>query len=244
GTRRHGPASERRLDRAAVGVDPAPGAIARCRRLRAEQRGRGPDDGVHGHRAAPARPGECAAPPGRTAGGGGGGSAGARRAHTRVDSRPGLAGDGRRGRRRRVRRADRGRLRRRLAPGAARRLENGVAAPSLSLIIATYNHGRYLGAALDSVLAQTRATEIIVVDDGSTDDTPAVLARFAPRVRVHRQDNRGLSAARNAGVELARGDYIGFLDADDVIAPTKLARQAAVLDAEPRIGWTYCDVRI
>jgi glycosyltransferase involved in cell wall biosynthesis len=119
-----------------------------------------------------------------------------------------------------------------------------VAAPGVSLIIATYNHGRYLGAALDSVLAQTRPTEIIVVDDGSTDDTPAVLARFAPRVRVHRQDNRGLSAARNAGLELARGDYIGFLDADDVIAPTKLAAQAAVLDADPEVGWTYCDVRI
>jgi len=119
-----------------------------------------------------------------------------------------------------------------------------VAPASLSLVIATYNHGRYLGAALDSVLAQTRPTEIIVVDDGSTDDTPAVLARFAPRVRVHRQDNRGLSAARNAGVEVARGDYIGFLDADDVIAPAKLATQAAVLDADPQIGWTYCDVRI
>ena len=119
-----------------------------------------------------------------------------------------------------------------------------MAGPSLSLVIATYNHGRYLAAALDSVLAQTRPTEIIVVDDGSTDDTPAVLARFAPRVRVHRQDNRGLSAARNAGVELARGDYIGFLDADDVIAPTKLDKQAAVLDADPQVGWTYCDVRI
>jgi len=119
-----------------------------------------------------------------------------------------------------------------------------VAGPSLSLVIATFNHGRYLGAALDSVLAQTRPTEIIVVDDGSTDDTPAVLARFAPRVRVHRQDNRGLSAARNAGLELARGEYIGFLDADDVIAPTKLAKQAAVLDADPQVGWTYCDVRI
>jgi glycosyltransferase involved in cell wall biosynthesis len=119
-----------------------------------------------------------------------------------------------------------------------------VAGLGLSLIIATYNHGRYLAAAIDSVLAQTRPAEVIVVDDGSTDDTPAVLAPFAGRVRVHRQDNRGLSAARNAGLALAGGDYIGFLDADDVIAPTKLARQAAVLDADPHVGWTYCDVRI
>jgi glycosyltransferase involved in cell wall biosynthesis len=119
-----------------------------------------------------------------------------------------------------------------------------VAGPGLSLVIAAYNHARYLAAAVDSVLAQTRSTEVIVVDDGSTDDTPAVLAPFAGRVRMHRQDNRGLSAARNAGLALARGDYIGFLDADDVIAPTKLAKQAAILDADPRVGWTYCDVRI
>jgi len=119
-----------------------------------------------------------------------------------------------------------------------------VAGPGLSLVIATYNHGRYLAGALESALAQTRPTEVIVVDDGSTDDTPAVLERFAPRVRVHRQDNRGLSAARNAGLALATGGYLAFLDADDVLAPTKLDKQAAVLDAEPEVGWTYCDVRI
>jgi glycosyltransferase involved in cell wall biosynthesis len=119
-----------------------------------------------------------------------------------------------------------------------------VAGPGLSLVIATYNHGRYLPGALQSALGQTRLTEVIVVDDGSTDDTPAVLEQFAGRVRVHRQANRGLSAARNAGLELASGSYISFLDADDVLAPTKLASQAAVLDAHPEVGWTYCDVRI
>jgi Glycosyl transferase family 2 len=119
-----------------------------------------------------------------------------------------------------------------------------VAGPSLSLVIATHNHGRYLSGALESALGQTRPTEVIVVDDGSTDDTPAVLERFASRVRVHRQAHHGLSAARNAGLELASGSYISFLDADDVIAPTKLASQAAVLDADPDVGWTYCDVRI
>ena len=107
-----------------------------------------------------------------------------------------------------------------------------------------YNHGRYLSGTLDSALGQTCPTEVIVVDDGSTDDTPAVLERFAGRVRVHRQANRGLSAARNVGLELASGRYIAFLDADDVIAPTKLASQAAVLDADPEVGWVYCDVLI
>jgi glycosyltransferase involved in cell wall biosynthesis len=119
-----------------------------------------------------------------------------------------------------------------------------VAGPSLSLVIETHNHGRYLPDALESVLGQTRPAEVIVVDDGSTDETPAVLARFAGRVRVHRQPNAGPSAARNAGLALATGAYVTFLDADDVVAPTKLAAQAAVLDADPQIGWTYCDVRI
>ena len=112
-----------------------------------------------------------------------------------------------------------------------------------SLIIPTFNHARVLGAAIDSALAQTLgAVDVIVVDDGSTDDTPAVLARYAGRVRVLRQPNRGLSSARNAGLAAARGTFVAFLDADDVMAPTKLAAQLEVLDRSPAIGWTYCDV--
>jgi len=112
-----------------------------------------------------------------------------------------------------------------------------------SLIISTFNHARFLGAAIDSALAQTLgAVDVIVVDDGSTDDTPAVLERYAGRVRVLRQPNRGLSAARNAGLAAARGTFVSFLDADDVMAPTKLAAQLAVLERSPAIGWTYCDV--
>jgi glycosyltransferase involved in cell wall biosynthesis len=112
-----------------------------------------------------------------------------------------------------------------------------------SLIIPTFNHGRFLGAAIDSALAQTvNAVEVIVVDDGSTDETPAVLARYAGRVRVLRQANRGLSAARNAGLAAAHGTFVSFLDADDVMAPTKLAAQLEVLERWPAIGWTYCDV--
>jgi glycosyltransferase involved in cell wall biosynthesis len=116
---------------------------------------------------------------------------------------------------------------------------------SVSLVIAAFNHARLLGEAIDSALAQTLGgVEIIVVDDGSTDDTPSLLARYADRVRVIRQDNRGLSAARNTGLAAARGTYVAFLDADDVLAPTKLAEQRSVLERAPTLGWTYCDVRI
>jgi glycosyltransferase involved in cell wall biosynthesis len=116
---------------------------------------------------------------------------------------------------------------------------------SVSLIIATFNHARFLPVALESALAQTLdGVEVIVVDDGSTDDTPAVLSRYADRVRVIRQANRGLAAARNAGLAVARGAYVSFLDADDVVMPTKLAEQVALLEAAPTVGWTYCDVLI
>jgi glycosyltransferase involved in cell wall biosynthesis len=116
---------------------------------------------------------------------------------------------------------------------------------SVSLIIATFNHARLLGDAIDSALAQTLAgVDVIVVDDGSTDDTPAVLARYAGRIRVLWQPNRGLAAARNTGLAAARGAYVAFLDADDVMAPAKLAEQVAVLERAPTIGWTYCDVLI
>jgi len=110
----------------------------------------------------------------------------------------------------------------------------------VSIIVPCHNGARFLPEALDSAFAQTHpAIEVIVVDDGSTDGTPAVLERYAGRVRALRQPNRGPSAARNAALEIARGDYIAFLDADDRFLPDKVARQAAVLDARPDVGLVY-----
>lgn len=95
-------------------------------------------------------------------------------------------------------------------------------APGVTVAIACFNQGRFLEDAVRSVLAQTLpAAEIILVDDGSTDDTAARARRY-PQVAYCRQDNAGLSAARNTGLRLASGDRILFLDADDALAPTTL----------------------
>jgi glycosyltransferase involved in cell wall biosynthesis len=113
--------------------------------------------------------------------------------------------------------------------------------PTISAIIPAYNHARFLAQAIESALAQTLPpVEVIVVDDGSTDETAEVLARYAGRIRVIHQANRGVAAARNAGAAAAVGDYLAFLDADDVWAPGKLAAQTARLLAEPDLGLVHC----
>lgn len=99
-----------------------------------------------------------------------------------------------------------------------------MTAPLVSVITPCYRQGVYLAAAIDSVLAQThRAVEMIVVNDGSDDETDAVAGRYADRITYLCQENRGQSAARNAGLKRATGQYVLFLDADDLLHPKALA---------------------
>jgi glycosyltransferase involved in cell wall biosynthesis len=106
--------------------------------------------------------------------------------------------------------------------------------PEVSVIIPAFNRANLIARTIDSVLGQTYpACHVILVDDGSTDGTDAVVAaRYAgnPRVRVLREENRGVSAARNAGLAAATGDYVAFLDSDDVWRPWKLDVQVACLE--------------
>jgi len=112
--------------------------------------------------------------------------------------------------------------------------------PSISVVIPVYNGARFLADALASVAAQTLATlETVVVDDGSTDGSHEVAARF-PWARVLRQANRGVAHARNAGVAATTGALVAFLDADDTWRPGKLERQVAALAAAPDRGYALC----
>jgi glycosyltransferase involved in cell wall biosynthesis len=115
----------------------------------------------------------------------------------------------------------------------------------VSVVIPAWNAAPCLPRAIDSVLAQTWARrEIIVVDDGSTDESPALLAGYGGQLRVLSQANAGPSSARNRGLREARGQYVAFLDADDHWLPEKLERQVALLDAHPEIGFCSTATRV
>ncbi len=112
--------------------------------------------------------------------------------------------------------------------------------PQVSVIMPCFNGEAFLAAAVDSVLGQTYPDfELIVVDDGSTDGSAAILARYGDRVRVIRQANRVFSAARNVGVEAARGGFIAFLDSDDYWEPQFLEAMVQGM-ADPRTAIAYC----
>ena len=116
----------------------------------------------------------------------------------------------------------------------------------VSVVIPTYNRADLVGTAIDSALAQTHANvEVIVVDDGSTDDTGGVIARRYggdPRVIYLHQENRGVSAARNAGFRRVRGSFVGLLDSDDVWKPWKVELQLRGLDRFPEAGMIWTDM--
>nr|WP_315488782.1 glycosyltransferase [uncultured Rhodoferax sp.] len=113
--------------------------------------------------------------------------------------------------------------------------------PKVSVIIPAFNRERYIGAAIQSVLDQTyQDFELIVVDDGSTDGTNEIIRKFdSIRLKLISQENRGRSNARNRALEIARGQYISFLDSDDLYLPDKLALQVAYMDAHPDSWMIY-----
>lgn len=114
--------------------------------------------------------------------------------------------------------------------------------PLVSVIIPTFNRATWLGEAITSVLAQTYTPlELIVVDDGSQDHTPAVVKTFAKALTYIQQDHAGVSAARNRGVASSHGALLGFLDSDDIWLPHKTATQVALLAAQPQAQACYTD---
>ena len=114
-----------------------------------------------------------------------------------------------------------------------------MARPFISVLIDTYNHERFIEEAVVSVLEQDVAEaerEIIIVDDGSTDQTPEIVRKFAPRVRLIRKENGGQASAFNAGIPECRGEIVAFLDGDDWWAPGKLQAVAQALASDAKIG--------
>lgn len=116
----------------------------------------------------------------------------------------------------------------------------------VSIIIPCYNSAHFVREALDSALAQEYApVEIIVVNDGSTDNFESAIAPYLEnaRVKIVAQANRGLSAARNRGINESQGVYLKFLDADDWLRRDAISKQVAAFDTQPELGFVYCDVQ-
>ncbi|MEA3446546.1 MAG: glycosyltransferase family A protein [Bacteroidota bacterium] len=113
----------------------------------------------------------------------------------------------------------------------------------ISVIIPVYNAEKYLSEAIESVIAQkVDNMEIIVVDDGSTDNSAAIAESFSPRIKIIRQSNKGAGAARNKGVALANGNFLAFIDADDLWSKDKLKKQIALFKQNPSLDITFGNV--
>lgn len=117
--------------------------------------------------------------------------------------------------------------------------------PTVSVVIPTYNYGRFIAAAVESALGQTYPVgEVMIVDDGSADETEQIVRGLSdPRVRYLRQANAGVSAARNKGVASTSGELIAFLDADDAWHPAKIERQVDAYLSEVHVGLVSCGMR-
>lgn len=114
--------------------------------------------------------------------------------------------------------------------------------PRISVVIPTYNRANYILQALESVFAQTyKDYEVVVIDDGSTDGTQALLKPLIDNgtIRCYQNPGRGVSAARNFGVENANGKHLAFLDSDDLFLPAKLEKQIALIEQRPEIGMVH-----
>ena len=124
-------------------------------------------------------------------------------------------------------------------------MEQNRRQPKISIVVPVYNTEAYLPACVETLLRQTHTNlELIFVDDGSTDGSGAILDAYAkkdPRVRVIRQKNGGVSSARNAGIDAATGDYIGFVDSDDTVEPTYCEALLDAFAAHPEIGVSICN---
>jgi len=120
----------------------------------------------------------------------------------------------------------------------------GPDAALVSIVIPSHNYGSYLGEAIESALGQTyQPCEVIVVDDGSTDDSRDVAAHYADRITLLTQADQGVESAVNRGVDAASGAYVARLDADDVLEPTYVAELLAALRRSPDAAYAYCPAR-
>lgn len=114
----------------------------------------------------------------------------------------------------------------------------------VSVVIPNYNYARFVGAAVESALSQThREIEVIVVDNGSTDNSLEVLRKFGDRIRLVPQENRGQSGARNRGIAESKGEWIAFCDADDAWLPEKIERQLRAA-SRPEVGLVYTGFKL
>lgn len=115
---------------------------------------------------------------------------------------------------------------------------------NISVIIPTYNHGKYISEAIDSVLSQIcEPFEIIVIDDGSTDNTTEIIKPYLSRIQYLQQKNGGISSARNTGIQQAKGNYLAFLDADDKWSHDKLQRQIQAMQKNPELDMVFGHVQ-